>query len=96
MLVLLVRGGRSLYSWGRYTGTQICNDPVRRLSAILLTNRVYPDAVGQAAQIRIVRQQFSNAIVQIMDRMDNRQVELIDGVEHFTTYPGPNSRQYVM
>ena len=50
-----------------YTGTQVCCDPVRGIYAILLTNRVYPNATGNTACILEAREQYSNTIRQIWD-----------------------------
>ncbi len=50
-----------------YTGTQVCNDPEKGIIAILLTNRVYPEAsdasLNEIHQFRIM---FSNLILDVL------------------------------
>eukprot|EP00051_Salpingoeca_urceolata_P028974 m.488592 g.488592 ORF g.488592 m.488592 type:complete len:467 (-) comp25931_c0_seq1:75-1475(-) len=51
-----------------YTGTQVCNDPVRGISTVLLTNRVYPTADDYSEdQIHRARQRFNNAVRDVID-----------------------------
>ncbi len=49
----------------RFTGTQLCADPVRKIYTILLTNRVYPLESNEA--ILPVRQEWNTEIQQILD-----------------------------
>eukprot|EP01125_Pyxidicula_operculata_P021183 TRINITY_DN8066_c0_g1_i1.p1 TRINITY_DN8066_c0_g1~~TRINITY_DN8066_c0_g1_i1.p1 ORF type:complete len:433 (-),score=78.97 TRINITY_DN8066_c0_g1_i1:48-1346(-) len=62
-------GNMSQTTWTHtgYTGTQICGDPERKIVAILLTNRCYPDATKTLPDIKIARQEFSNALVSVFD-----------------------------
>jgi CubicO group peptidase (beta-lactamase class C family) len=49
-----------------YTGTSLWIDPARQLSVTLLTNRTWPDCSN--LEIKQVRPQFHDAIVQAMER----------------------------
>ena len=52
----------------RYTGTEVCNDPVRKISTILLTNRCYPDDSSTSKEkIHRARQMFNNAVRDVVD-----------------------------
>jgi CubicO group peptidase (beta-lactamase class C family) len=45
-----------------YTGQEMCVDPARNISAVLLTSRVYTNE-SNVAQIQQLRQDFSNAVL---------------------------------
>jgi len=47
-----------------YTGTELCNDPTRQLTTVLLTNRCYPVKTGNlGVNIEHARQNFNNAVL---------------------------------
>lgn len=48
----------------RYTGTEMCGDPVNGVVTILLTNRVYPSSEND--KVGIYRRKFNNAVVQAL------------------------------
>ena len=48
-----------------YTGQLMCVDPVRNISTVLLTSRVYPDE-GNVAGILELRQSFNNAVLEAL------------------------------
>jgi len=48
-----------------FSGTQCCNDPVRKMFTIFLTNRVYPDK--ENTKIHEARQNFNNAVKEVFD-----------------------------
>lgn len=51
------------YTHTGYTGTEICNDPDRQLTTVLLTNRCYPVKTGNlGVNIEHARQRFNNAV----------------------------------
>ena len=50
-----------------YTGTQVCCDPVRKVSTILLTNRCYKnDSIQSKELIALTRRLFNDAVVQVL------------------------------
>lgn len=50
-----------------YTGTMLCADPRNEVVLVLLTNRVYPRADAESTEkIHKVRQDFSNAVLQVL------------------------------
>lgn len=57
----------STFTHTGYTGTQICIDKERKVIAILLTNRVYPDPSKTADLIKYLRRDFSNAVKDVID-----------------------------
>jgi len=50
-----------------YTGTLVCVDPVRNISTVLLTTRVYPNE-SNVPQIQALRQAFNNEVIKALDR----------------------------
>ena len=55
----------------RYTGTQVCNDPKRKVITILLTNRCYKnDTHDSKVQISELRKQFNTAVAEILGQQD--------------------------
>eukprot|EP00056_Hartaetosiga_gracilis_P016679 m.5641 g.5641 ORF g.5641 m.5641 type:complete len:461 (-) comp4491_c0_seq1:702-2084(-) len=51
-----------------YTGTQVCNDPEREVTTILLTNRVYPKADDESEdKIHLARQAFNDKVKDVLD-----------------------------
>eukprot|EP00050_Salpingoeca_kvevrii_P022619 m.129202 g.129202 ORF g.129202 m.129202 type:complete len:387 (-) comp9765_c0_seq6:1445-2605(-) len=58
------------YTHTGYTGTEICNDPERKIITILLTNRVYPRADEESLEkIHTARQRFNNAVKGVLDAL---------------------------
>jgi CubicO group peptidase (beta-lactamase class C family) len=51
-----------------YTGTMMCLDPDRGVGVVLLTHRVYPEAIS-SAKIHEVRKQFTTKVQQIVDAL---------------------------
>lgn len=54
------------YTHTGYTGTELCNDPTRKLITILFTNRVYPNKTANMPEIRSARQAFNNAVLAVV------------------------------
>lgn len=55
------------YTHTGYTGTQVCNDPTRRLVTVLLTNRAYPHQTANFHGLHLARQAFNNAVRDVVD-----------------------------
>lgn len=50
-----------------YTGTQVCNDPERKVITILLTNRCYKDDSQRSKELILLnRRLFNDAVVQVI------------------------------
>jgi CubicO group peptidase (beta-lactamase class C family) len=49
-------------------GTLLCIDPVSKISTVLLTNRVYPNATANMGTVHTARQQFNNAVLTVLQR----------------------------
>ena len=54
----------------RYTGTQLCADPARKLITVFLTNRVYPSAANE--KIAKVRPAFNTAVQKVFDSLQEQ------------------------
>lgn len=55
------------YTHTGYTGTELCNDPTRKLMTLLFTNRCYPNKTGNLDRIHPVRQAFNDAVLAAID-----------------------------
>ncbi len=56
------------YLLHRYTGTQVCNDPARKIITILLTNRCYKNDTRESKlKIAAARRNFNNAVKLVVD-----------------------------
>ena len=51
----------------RYTGTQVCLDPERKIFTMLLTNRVYP--LTSNTKIMDYRRTYNKMVAEIVDAM---------------------------
>lgn len=50
-----------------YTGTQVCNDPERKVITILLTNRCYKNDSQRSKELILLnRRLFNDAVVQVI------------------------------
>ena len=50
-----------------YTGTQVCNDPERKVVTILLTNRCYKNDSQRSKELILLnRRLFNDAVVQVI------------------------------
>lgn len=62
--------------FGSYTGTQVCNDPERKIITILLTNRCYKDdSEDSKLKIAFTRRKFNNAVKEVVDNCAINYVE---------------------
>ena len=55
-------------SHSRYTGTQVCNDPERKVITILLTNRCYKNDTRESGhKIAKTRRMFNSAVKNVVN-----------------------------
>ena len=61
----------------------MCNDPVRRITTVLLTNRVYPKADAESStKVHKYRQKYNNAVKDAFDSLPTTKPYKLSWKQH--------------
>lgn len=67
----------SFYVFCKPTGTEVCNDPTRKVITVLLDNRCYPNKTGNLGpNIQHARRSFNNAVLAAVSAKEAADTQL--------------------